>query len=97
MATPLSSCLQASLPEWPGRLPPRLTQLVLSPLTSSAAEAAARAGSCTTFFGLRLMALRRLRHLAFHGLHEIHGGALRDLGAAAASLRHLISLHLVRF
>jgi hypothetical protein len=93
----LPSCLQVSLPEWPGRLPPRLTQLVLSPLTSSAAEAAARAGSCTTFFGLRLMALRRLRHLAFHGLHEIHGGALRDLGAAAAALRHLISLHLVRF
>ena len=63
------SALQLSLPEWPGRLPTGLTQLVLSPLDATDAER--RAGSCSNFIYAHLAPLQRLRHLAFHGLPEI--------------------------
>jgi hypothetical protein len=91
--------LQVTLPLWVGRLPTDLTQLVLSHFiqksTDPGAEAA-RPREAVAFLRTHLPQLRRLRHLAFHNLHEIADSLLQDVCAAARALPHLISLHLVR-
>ena len=96
-------CVQITLPNWPGRLPLSLTQLVISPLdvceeaiVDEASHLASRAESCTTFSRMHLPPLRSLRHLALHGLVEVGQHHLRSVCTAAAALPQLISLHLVR-
>ena len=86
---------QVSLPDWPGRLPLGLTQLVVSPLGFWGSEY--RLDNCTSFLRLHLPQLRSLRHLAFHGLQEIGEEVLPEVCTiAAAALPQLVSLHLVR-
>lgn len=88
------------LPDWPGRLPQTLTQLVVAPLDNWREDeedrAAGRAEGCTSFFQLYLPKLRSLRHLAFHRLYEIGELHLQRLCIVAGQLPQLISLHLVR-
>lgn len=88
--------LQATLPAWPGRLPTALMQLVLSPLRDESLDAATRAEGCSSFLRMHLPSLRGLRHLALHGLDETEKKFLREACTAAASLPHLVSLHVVR-
>jgi hypothetical protein len=89
------SALQVSLPDWPGRLPLGLTQLVVSPLGPQGFICPA--DFCTTVLHLHLPELRSLRHLAFHGLREIGDSFLPELCTAiAGAMPQLISLHLVR-
>jgi hypothetical protein len=84
-----------SLPDWPGNLPSRLTQLVLSPLGFW--NSAFRYDNCTTFLHAHLPQLLNLCHLAFHGLREIGDTFLPHLcTAVATALPQLVSLHLVR-
>ena len=87
--------LQLSLPDWPGSLPSRLTQLALSPLGFW--NSAFRYDNCTAFLHAHLPQLRNLRHLAFHSLREIGDAFLPNVCTAiATALPQLISLHLVR-
>lgn len=89
------SALQVSLPDWPGRLPLGLTQLVVSPLAPHGFNYPV--GFCTTLLRVRLPKLRSLRHLAFHGLQEIGDSFLPELCTAiAGAMPQLVSLHLVR-
>ena len=91
---------QVVLPDWPGRLPNSLTQLVLAPLHNwledKVDRVADRAEGCTSFFRLHLPQLRSLRHLAFHRLKEVGEHQLQRLCIVAGALPQLISLHLVR-
>jgi hypothetical protein len=84
------------LPTWPGRLPAALLQLVLSPLRDETLDAATRAEGCSNFLGMHLPTLHGLRHLALHGLDESVKKFLRETCTVAASLPHLVSLHVVR-
>lgn len=92
---------QVTLPDWPGRLPLSLLQLVISPLEDweddiAAARFARRLESCGVFLRVHVPPLHSLQHLALHGLDEIGRQHLATVCTAAAALPHLISLHLVR-
>jgi hypothetical protein len=94
--------LQVALPDWLGRLPHSLTQLVLSPIRLRTEDggaqqgAGSRAGRCGIFLRSHLPALCALRHLAFHGLEDISKHFPQQVFTVAGALPHLISLHLVR-
>lgn len=85
------------LPNWPGRLPRGLTQLVVSPLELNRVGAPDHVASGALFLRLYVPPLLGLRHLAFHGMKEIGERYLREACTVARALPNLISLHLVRF
>ena len=91
--------LQMSLPVWPGRLPPGLTQLAVSPLRESTWfwDSGLRITGCSNFLRMHLPELRSLRHLALHSLQEIGNTFLPEVcTTVAGALPQLVSLHLVR-
>lgn len=88
--------VQASLPDWPGRLPLGLTRLVLAPVCVCEKEVDLRVKRCSVFLRVGLPMLRSLRHLAFHHLEEVGDQFLPEVCAIAGALPQLISLHMVR-
>jgi hypothetical protein len=62
--------LQGMLPDWPGRLPLGLTQLMLAPMNLFTEGSLDHAAYRYIFLSDYLLALRGLRHLAFHGVRE---------------------------
>ena len=84
---------RATLPDWPGRLPLGLTQLVLAPIHILNTDH--RVNTCPAFLRTHLLPLQNLAHLAFHNLPEIGGKFLLEVCAVAGALPQLISLHLV--